>query len=448
MIKLSIRRALLMAASAACLSVTSTQLRAQTADSQPAATTAPATQDARWAPIIERLGDNDFAVREAAQKELDKTDWRQLDFLRSAAAAAQDPEIKARLAGRVTAIEEDLAANPPPISLTLKDASPQDVANAFSKILGTPLELWPPGNGFGPGFGGAGRISFTLDTHEKPFWEVFFALARQHPLAFQDMGNRIALTTQGNNWHTPVIAGPLAVIPTDLVRTHRVDLQNPQAQQPETLTLQCTFALDPRLHIVKYSTPVFTQVKDDRGNDLSTPSGGGQVWEGGMAQRAMVQSSATNLRLTEPRGTRIVSAKGTTEVVVQIGEEKLEIANADTKSGQSFQFAGRTFELKTLKADPIQKSVEFSVSISGGAGGAGGGLLNRIGGGAGSAPGISFQILDNANTLIDSNVINGGGIGGSTSGMPFVLPLKIRLATPTKTKTVTIPFELKDLPLP
>src|SRR6185503_10961100 len=90
-------------------------VRAQTAP-------APATQDAKWRSLIERLSSNDFAAREAAQKELDNATWRDRGVLEQLAKADIDEEAKGRFATRLLAIEEQVAVDPPPISVELKNA--------------------------------------------------------------------------------------------------------------------------------------------------------------------------------------------------------------------------------------------------------------------------------------------------------------------------------------
>jgi len=60
---------------------------------------------ARFPRIREQLASDDFAVREAGQKELEKIPQAQVEALRGLWDAESDPEVKARLEERVTAMD-------------------------------------------------------------------------------------------------------------------------------------------------------------------------------------------------------------------------------------------------------------------------------------------------------------------------------------------------------
>ncbi len=57
-------------------------------------------------------------------------------------------------------------------------------------------------------------------------------------------------------------------------------------------------------------------------------------------------------------------------------------------------------------------------------------------------------------TLLDAkdkviwNTAFTGSMGGGIGSQGAIFPLRLRLSTPTRTKQMDIPFELKDLPLP
>jgi hypothetical protein len=212
-----------------------------------------APDPARLPALIQRLGNADFAQREAAQKELDQATWRDLDLLQKAADATTDPEIKARLAARIAAISEDLAVNPSPISLELKNASLREVADALGKAVHVKFEVR---DGFAPGL----EPRFTLSAKDQSFWEVFCELSRQRSIVLDAHSTPWILMIQDSGWRAKVPFGPLLVIPTDITRQRKVLL--PDQLQPETMTLHCTFILDPRVVVLKFGRPHFTEIRD------------------------------------------------------------------------------------------------------------------------------------------------------------------------------------------
>ena len=403
--------------------------------------TAPTSQaaldPARLPALIQRLGNPDFAQREAAQKELDQATWRDLDILQSAADATTDPEIKARLSARIAGISENLAFNPSPISLELKNASLREVADALGKALHVKFEVR---DGFAPGL----EPRFTLSAKDQSFWEVFCALSRQRSILLDASTTPWLLEIQDSAWRAKVPFGPLLVIPTDITRQRKVLL--PDQLQPETTTLHCTFILDPRVIVLKWGEPRFTEIRDDLGNDLAPPldlranaNGGENLLDAMEAFHGHVMSPDIALKTADKRGTRIVSAKGSVHYVVQAAEDHIDIPDADTKAGQTFEIAGNTVKLESLGLQPDHNSVNFNIQLV-------------------RATALPANMDNNGPTAVQRRVnitvtdatgqeICVGTIQGSMRirYTPITPPLKLHLSVPTKTKDLVIPFELKDL---
>ena len=62
-------------------------------------------------------------------------------------------------------------------------------------------------------------------------------------------------------------------------------------------------------------------------------------------------------------------------------------------------------------------------------------------------PTVAVTLLDSTGTIAFTSNLRGGSMGAGIGGS-FTGPYKLRLSVATKTKDVTLPFELKDLPLP
>ena len=119
-------------------------------DHPPAAPPACAPADdpefTHWTQLAQKLGSEKFSEREAAQKELDGTTYRQREMLARLADGITDAEAKALILARVEAIDEHISIDPPPISLELKNASLAVVCSALSKATGARIDPYPPNN--------------------------------------------------------------------------------------------------------------------------------------------------------------------------------------------------------------------------------------------------------------------------------------------------------------
>jgi hypothetical protein len=415
----------------------------------PASETAPATQvsDARWQNLLERLGDDNFTTRETAQQELEQITWHDLPTLRQLADADRDPEVKARLAARVAAIDEQLMTNPPGPTVEFKDAAIQEVVAKLSAAMGTKLDVWPPN--------GRGSDVFTLSAREMPFWEIILALSRQHGLTVQDMGGQLRLMTQvGPSWRNAVMSGPMVILPQSITRQRNSNLQADKGDElsEESLTLNCQVGIDPRLRVLRNAQPAFTSIVDDSGNNLLPPNNNDPpLWDVGGRSMAL-QSFSTALLLSEKKGTRIVSARGSAHYVLLVAEQVVEIPAAEKKEGQSFDIGGYSVKITafTVQKDSVNMTLTLTRTANAPDGGPAlvigpPGLAMRIND-ANSQPGVQVMVSDSTgktmmNTTLRGNM--GAGMGGS-----YTPPFKLHLSLPTKTKDVTYPFELKDLPLP
>jgi hypothetical protein len=154
------------------------------------------------------------------------------------------------------------------------------------------------------------------------------------------------------------------------------------------------------------------------------------------------------LKTTEKKGTRIVSAKGAVHYLVQTAAERREIADAETKAGQTFDIAGTTVKLDRLEVRPDHSSVNFNMSLihSTPPTPAPANVDAAVNGPPAGQPRVIVTVTDATGREICAGTIQGSM--RMSNDTPITPPLKLRLSVPTKTKDLVIPFELKDLPLP
>jgi hypothetical protein len=245
-----------------------------------------------------------------------------------------------------------------------------------------------------------------------------------------------------------VFTGPLAVMPLSVTRQKTINFQNlnQNANIPgnEVMSLTCALMLDPRVRIIKYASPTLTEVIDNAGNILLKQPATQQPTSDGssIASRGVAQMNfGASLRIPEKPGDRLATIKGVWRLVVQVSDDHVDIADLEKKVGQVVEFAGYTLRFRTfnMEANGNQGQVSMSLYLNMEAG-------NRVQADGSSPPLFNASLMDATGKLVYTTTAR-GSVNISTSGV-LALPLKLRLSAPSKTKEMSLPFELKDLPMP
>ena len=135
----------------------------------------------------------------------------------------------------------------------------------------------------------------------------------------------------------------------------------------------------------------------------------------------------------------MVSVRGTLKFTVQVGEQRRELANMDQHLGEVITLGGRALSID--KFEVKDSSIMFTVRDRNSEGGgvpAGG---NRPQEGV-----MRMTFVDADGKAFWSTSLSGGMMG--SVGANFKAPVKVELNVTLKTREVTVPFELKDVPLP
>ncbi|HVX86840.1 MAG TPA: hypothetical protein VH253_18805 [Phycisphaerae bacterium] len=419
------RRMMLLAAACA----------AATLGAAPGTVTQPATTraaEAAWKTVLRELGSEDFAQRQAGQKELEKATWRDRQTLKALANAATDAEVKDRLTARVEELDEEALTNPPPISLDIKDASFSDMVRALGQALDLPLQAVQNGG-----------QSYTLHAVDKPFGEVYLDLQKQGQLGMQASfdGRRIMATSSALK--NGVVAGPFVVCPESVTYQRTVDFQ---ADAPAggaaggaggaspTLTLRLAVVADPRLRIVSYAPIEWKSIVDIGDHELlkNAPPRGGQTTIPGRQWQIDFSVPLDPVGMAR----RIASARGVLHFTVEAARQTVEVADMEKQGNTPIdlgdqQITWTSFVLRN-------GSVNFQAQVQPRGAPQPGRPFDTSG--------VTVRLEDaNGKQLVDETMRGGfgGGFGGS-----YVAPIKGFFSVTTKTKDLAVPFELRDLPLP
>ncbi len=380
-----------------------------------------------WDSLITRLGGQDVAGRAAAQQELDRVSYESHDALVTLAGKQADADVKSRLTRRVEAIDEQLAIDPPPISLHLNGVSLPGVADALSKETGLTLMA----------AGGDRNFSYILNIDKAPFWDVYAALSRQQPfqmIAMQpSQSRRVLLGPQVMRSYD--LQGGFVAFAQSLELTRSFDPQGtrgPALVVPH-LALSFAMAADPRINVLQAMPLRLLSVIDDRGNLLwqvkTIPADNPRT----LSEVPSVQSVWTGTQaLTIPRvpGKKLTSIKGEGRFVVQTAEVRREIADVEKHVNESINLGSRAITIRQFDASNARVVMQIV---------------------APSSDAVEFG-------RVECTLLNGAGVtiwnGAANGDMNVRLasaqagPFTLIVSASHKSKTISVPFELKDIPMP
>ncbi len=375
---------------------------------------------AHWKEVAQRLGSPQFTDREATQLELEKIGYESRETLAKMAEAQTDPEVKARLLARVEQIDEQLALDPPPISLHVKNAKPADLALALGKALGQKLTANPALN-----------TPYTLDVDNVPFWEAYAALSRQTPLSFFPPERaRFARSAKIGDYdqHGGFVA--FATTPQH-PRTNSANGPAPQPPPVPKFTLAYVIAADPRMTIVEATLPRLTAAFDKEGKELWSSRAPAKSADQTGEIPSNVWPNSTIPDIPEKTARAIASARGDGRFVVQITETRRTFEDIESRADEILQIGDQSFTLTRLLFVPPSNIMQ---------------LTKRVQRKGDATPLIHATVFDAAGKLVWQRSLTDHAevfLGPHETG-----PFRLILSIPDKTKTVEVPFELRDFPLP
>lgn len=381
--------------------------------------------------LIRQLADDDFHVRDAAQRRLDAVTYRQRDALQKLADEAIDPEVKSRLMVRIDKIDEESALSPPPISIDVKNATLPEVGAALTKA-GVPIDGMPPK-------AAEKDDRFTLTAVEQPFWEIIRQLSSQHPLAITSSGGRMRLSHSPTGLRQFTRSGGFIIYPLTLQRTSSLDPQRdpPAGVTPPRYVLRFEIVADPRMHISQTVGQLGSVMIDDKGNELPTDP---KELPRGLEEGLIAQSSNTNILeqsiIVEPKAVAgTLTAKGEAVFQVQMLEQSLNIPDLKKLAAGGYSFANSQVVLKnpTLTADRANFTLERNAITDPGA--------------PKPLPSVMTVVDATGAVLLKNNAQTTGSRAVNVRG-PFVSPLSVQFSAPRNAKVIRLPFEFKELIAP
>lgn len=354
------------------------------------------------------LASAEFAVREAAQKELGKIPADQVEALRAAAKTEADPEVKARLDERVQAMEVYNLLHPALLTVKLKDALLAEVGAELNRQLGAQMVQTRV----------AGTVKYTLDLERKGFGEIVAEMAKQEMLT---VGSVTSATGS-----QVVLQPTTAKLRIDAMESFALLTQTAGTPATGNWSLRVVVAGDPRIRAAQYSSVLqIEKLTDQDGRNLVPmllTTGSSMVL---LARPTSVFSSQVTLAPT-PGVTRIRELRAKVPFMLMVSEKKM------------------SFDAEKLPDKPIETS-RGTMSFD-----QGNGLMLRFDGAPTTAARMPVTVMftqpGGAITTVTTTT-------GTTLNLSPVLRLAekggtITISWPDELRECAVPVELKDIELP
>ncbi len=374
----------------------------------------------QWTELIKRLGAEAFSEREAAQRDLDKVGYENRALLFNLAQQQIDPEVKSRLMERVDQIDEQLATDPPPISIRLNNATQDTVINDLNHALGVNLVSQ-----------GGGDLRFRLNMENASFWDVYAALNRQHPLTLKLADNAGPVLSQ--SIHAYDRHGGFVAYASAIVFTRTVDPQAlPDQRVVSRLTLSYAIAADPRIKVLQVWSPSLHQVLDENGVFWLRDNTPAQAINRGALAQQNFWPSSVDLAIPEKPGKKL-SLKGEARFVVQVSEMQFQMENLEKHANEVINVGRQTITATNLSFNANSVKMSFRVGTPGNS----------------TDPSyVHLAVLEAGDRQMWNSALSGNGIISGDVAGAHAGPFKLVVSVPDKIKTIVMPFELKDIPIP
>jgi hypothetical protein len=212
-----------------------------------------------------------------------------------------------------------------------------------------------------------------------------------------------------------------------------------QMQEMPWLEVSVHADFDPRIRVVSYDRGLqLEEVVDDRKTNLATnvASKGPLDTQRGQIVGAMSALATARLGPEDPQATKVAQLKGKMRVTIAVETQKIVVEGAGSKVNQPIDTAhGKMTIISTPGQIPQFEIRPQWVNVG----------RPTSGGERGTA---QVNIFNAKGELLSSWALEGNGSSGRGGGAAVVGPLRMEIYVPLRTTEVTLPVELKDVPLP
>jgi hypothetical protein len=428
----------------------------------------PRTVDDPWAAWIDALGAHaPFATRENAQRDLTEAGEDALPSLRAALSSGHDEERRTRVEAILKRIAEDTVIGPTRLSLDLRDVPIERAIDAINEqARGHVTVLFPRELVAANRESEADGPRVTLLARRQPLWSVLGRLCEQADLELSpsDDGVRLAPACgapRGLAAGPTAVAGPLLVAAARVYHQRSVEFMQGGTRTSD-FGVQLNVLAEPKLRILPGAASLRLAVaEDDAGRSLLLDAGQDETYGGG----APYWTFSARLRYPDDRlapgrpaapPVRIRRLAGTVTFVAATRFETVDVTDLASAGNVAVEAGGCVYVLRRVH----QSGGRYEVSLAAAAPPGDAEAIARLQQTLYTAPvrllddrgrpllrsaGPNFVASDRPHELeltvtFDRNLSDGRPAPGPACRLLWQIPAESR--------PISLPFELRDLPLP
>ena len=430
-----------------CLAVS-----AEAADPAPSA-------DPTLDPLVEKLRDPDWKVRDRAAEELAALGEKAEPKLRKRLADAKDPDERSKIEGLLAALEQSRKSGPALVTIRKTGARPKELLDELAKQAGVEFAA-----GTENLLEGITRQAVDVDLERVPMWQALLDVSGRCGLAFHavDDKKKIQLQTAG-----AAPAAPAAVAGPFLVTVHRIEMNlskardfagrrplnaNNNAFQNPPCRLYLFAWAEPRVEPLQWFVDSIDECVTDTDKTVDAGPARGPFGRSSGPVNSMNETHLT-LNLPADAGTAIKRLKMTGRFVTRKATQTLEIPDVLTVRNAEYMVGG--FRVVIVHVNKVvdgqyayeivahrdgKPQADWDVFRS---------LFDRHG----------CRLIDDQGTPLSSR--GGGGSYGpdevritrtlacdARDGKKAGEPAKLVWEFPTEVQQVRVALEFRDIPLP
>jgi len=362
-------------------------------------------------------------------------------------------------AGAAGVATQPSATQPARVSLHARGEAAAEVLKRFSEQAGALLPLSPPDL-----LTKEPPAPVTIDADGQPFWAVLETFGKKTGLepvfSTEDPYPRFQLGQGGGSfWAEPhVVAGPVVLFATDVVRTNTVELRREKHRFDREITLNLTAFAEPGMKLLWASPDVTLKfATDEQGQSLVPPPDGAseQGPEGGPAGNVFTWDLVVALNSAPKASRSIARLVGQTVVRCQTDAQRVEVEDVMKARNVVRRVAGVPFTFYSLK----KADIEYVLRVG----------LRREKKGDREWMDLRHSIYNGQFVLLDDKgrqvagrgTENGGEYGNNAidATLRFIRepgltdpqagePYRLVWLAPTASKDIPVEFEFRNLPIP